>query len=265
MLRSLFWKNWYNFLAFAFGPDHSDITFMNYGFLPLTDSEKNMLNLKLLSIDRSEEFFSNLYHTTISDVQDLLKGSHILEVGAGRGGGASFISRYFSPESYVGLDFSETVVELNNIRHKGIDRLSFQPGNAENIPFPNNSFDFVLNVESSHCYSNITKFFLEVHRVLKPNGYFLMADFRIKESMPLLFMSLKSIGWGEPVKVFDITANVFAALEAYDEIKRAKINNVTSLQFLRKFIGEFAGVSGGKIYESFRNRATLYHRFVCRK
>ena len=50
--------------------------------------------------------------------------------------------------------------------------------NAQNLPFQNESFDAVLNVESSHRYPQMEKFLNEVYRVLKPNGYFLFTDFR---------------------------------------------------------------------------------------
>lgn len=239
---------------------------MNYGFLPMDDSSKRLLQfINLQPEDKNEEFFSNLYHIIISDVQDSITGSNILEIGAGRGGGASFVTRYFNPGKYIGLDYSEAVVKLSNSRHKKVDRLAFQHGNAESIPFPDDSFDIVLNVESSHCYANITKFILEAYRVLKPHGYFLIADFRSNESMNELHQSLKVVQWRESIKAYDITANVFSALDAYDTIRREIIKNATSFHFLRKFIGEFAGVSGGKIYESFRERFTSYHRFVCRK
>jgi ubiquinone/menaquinone biosynthesis C-methylase UbiE len=43
-------------------------------------------------------------------------------------------------------------------------------GDAENLPFPQVSFDAVINVESAHCYGSIERFLAEVHRVLRPGG-----------------------------------------------------------------------------------------------
>ena len=35
-------------------------------------------------------------------------------------------------------------------------------GDSENLPFEDNTFDAVLNIESSHCYASMDKFIKEV-------------------------------------------------------------------------------------------------------
>ena len=52
-------------------------------------------------------------------------------------------------------------------------------GDAENLPFPDQSFDAVINIESSHCYPRFPRFLAEVARVLRPGGHFLYADLRL--------------------------------------------------------------------------------------
>ena len=44
--------------------------------------------------------------------------------------------------------------------------------------FRSESADFILNVESSHCYPSLEDFFRAVCQVLKEDGIFLYADFR---------------------------------------------------------------------------------------
>lgn len=51
------------------------------------------------------------------------------------------------------------------------------------MPFSSQSFDIILNVESSHLYTNINEFLNEVYRVLKPNGYFCWSDLRQKNEV----------------------------------------------------------------------------------
>ncbi len=46
------------------------------------------------------------------------------------------------------------------------------------MPFPDNSFDAVINVEASHAYPHFERFLPELTRVLRPGGHFLYADFR---------------------------------------------------------------------------------------
>ena len=62
--------------------------------------------------------------------------------------------------------------------------LAFEVGDAERMPFPDASFDAVVNVESSHCYPSMPAFLSEVRRVLRPGGHFLYADLRPRTDLP---------------------------------------------------------------------------------
>jgi ubiquinone/menaquinone biosynthesis C-methylase UbiE len=59
-----------------------------------------------------------------------------------------------------------------------VEGLEFVEGDAQNLPFPDESFDAVINIESSHFYPNFDQFLAEVKRVLRPGGFFLYADVR---------------------------------------------------------------------------------------
>ena len=141
---------------------------MNYGFY-----DENLF-IKMDPEEERERYPAQLYHHTAS--QEDISEKKVLEVGSGRGGGASYVSRYLKPKSVVGIDISKNAVGLCNSTHQ-YPNLSFCVGDSEKIPFENESFDVVLNVESSHCYGNIPLFLTEVNRVLKPGGFFLWADF----------------------------------------------------------------------------------------
>lgn len=76
------------------------------------------------------------------------------------------------------------------IKITGVDKIISQnkineivQGIATNLPFTSRSYDIVLNVESSHLYSDMNKFLEEVCRVLKPGGYFCWSDLRQKEEV----------------------------------------------------------------------------------
>ena len=51
------------------------------------------------------------------------------------------------------------------------------------LPFDNESFDVLYNVESSHCYSDMEDSSMKLYRVLKPGGYFAWTDFRDEKTM----------------------------------------------------------------------------------
>ena len=61
--------------------------------------------------------------------------------------------------------------------------LDFVHGNAEKLPFPDQSFDAVINLESSAAYPHFSRFLAEVVRVLRPGGHFLYADLRPRDSI----------------------------------------------------------------------------------
>lgn len=151
-----------------------DVVMMNNGY-----EEAPPLGLKLEVSDEPSRYPLQLYHATATQAGDLT-GKRVLEVGCGHGGGASYLTRTHRPASYTGLDLNSAGIEFCRKRHQ-IPNLDFVSGNAEDLPFPDESFDAVINVESSHCYPHLDVFLDEVARVLTPGGHFLYTDSRPKE------------------------------------------------------------------------------------
>ena len=120
-----------------------------------------------------------LYHQTATQVD--LSGKDVLEVSCGHGGGASYLTRTLHPASYTALDFNAAGIDFCQKRHD-LPGLKFVQGDAQNLPFPDESFDAVINVEASHIYPNFERFLGEVARVLRPGGHFLYADFRNRDA-----------------------------------------------------------------------------------
>lgn len=259
LLRRLLWRWWYGRLADRYRG--ADWTFMNYGYREERGEHTFVYSLGLEESDEPDRLCAHLYHRVASAVP--LTGRAVLEVGSGRGGGASFVARYHEPARVVGVDFSPQAVALCRQRHAGVANLSFVTGDAEHLPFPDASFDAVINVESSHCYGHVDRFFAEAARVLRPGGWFLYTDFRAAADVPAWHAALAAPGW-ERVEFEDITANVVDALRADDARKRALIDEFIPPRF-RHLFGEFAGLVGGQMYEGFRKREILYHRFAFRK
>lgn len=151
-----------------------DIVMMNNGY-----EEDPPMGLKLDPSDESSRFPLQLYHATATQAGDLA-GKRVLEVGCGHGGGASYLTRTHHPASYTGLDLNPAGIEFCQTRHQ-VPNLDFVRGNAEDLPFPDASFDALINVESSHCYPHLGVFLDEVARVLSPGGHFLYTDSRPRE------------------------------------------------------------------------------------
>ena len=78
--------------------------------------------------------------TIMSQVNTPIRGKHTLEIGSGRGGGASFLARYHNPSHMTGLDYSTKAVKLSINLHKEVHNLQFVKGDAESLPFDDKSF-----------------------------------------------------------------------------------------------------------------------------
>ncbi|MDP1580786.1 MAG: class I SAM-dependent methyltransferase [Candidatus Didemnitutus sp.] len=256
LLRRLLWRWWYGRLARQF--TQRDWTFMNYGYAP----EEGVTPLALSDADEPDRFCIQLYEQTVSPTS--LRDREVVEVGSGRGGGASFLARTHQPQGYTGVDFSAAAVALCNLRHAAVRALSFRVGDAEHLPLPDASCDIVVNVESSHCYGDLGQFFREAARVLRPGGWFLYTDFRTVADMEKVVAALDAVPTWERVERVDITARVLAALASDDVRKRALIDSLVPPR-LRGLFGEFAGLSDGKIYQGFQNSELTYQRFAYRK
>jgi fatty-acid O-methyltransferase len=176
---------------------HDDVLFLNFSY-----EEDPPMALPLDAADEPYRYPIQLYYRTATQAGDLA-GQQVLEVGCGHGGGASYLTRALKPASYVGLDLNPAGIEFCRRRHQ-IPGLSFVQGNAENLSSRPESFDAVINVESSHCYPHFDRFLSEVSRVLRPGGVFLYTDTRLRyqcpeweaalDAAPLRLVSCRDIG-----------------------------------------------------------------------
>lgn len=253
-VRRLAWRPIYNFLAKKFPFD--DWHFMNYGYVPFPDEP-------VLALPANEEFTRysiQLYHFLARKAD--LQGKQVLEVGSGRGGGAHHIAGYFQPASYVGMDIAEHAVAFCQAQHR-LPNLKFTQGDAEHLPFPDNSFDVVINVESCHAYGSPPMFMEEVKRVLKPGGYFLITDIRLAQDMRQLKVQLQASGM-DLLEEDDITDNVIRAIEMEEPIKEERMRRQIPPRYYPLF-KEFAGGVNSEIHLSLKSRFRTYNRFVLQK
>ena len=202
-VRRLVWRACYDGLAKRVSTP--DWAFMNYGYAPATG---DIGRPPLRSCDERDRLCIQLYFHAIDHCD--FRDRDVLEVGSGRGGGASYISHYLQPRSITGIDFSQEAVDLCN-RHRRAPGLAFVCGDAQSMPFPASSFDAVVNIESSHCYESMDTFLSEVSRVLRPGGRFFFADLRSTDRVDTLREQFNASGLKVENET-DITTNVLTAL-----------------------------------------------------
>jgi len=245
------WKILYWYISHM--DSKGEVTFLNYGY---ADNKK----LELQKNDEKNRYPIQLYHHVANSIP--LKGLDVLEVGCGRGGGASYIARYLTPNSIKGFDICRKAIDFCN-RYYSLKGLSFCYGNALDAPYTNNNFDVVINVESSHRYANMGRFLDEVYRVLKPGGYFLFADLRDRESIKFLRKQLNSSKL-KVVKEEIITEHVLKALDL-DHERRVELINRLAPKVFRAFTREFAGTKETRLYKSFLTREKEYLHYILKK
>lgn len=244
---NLVWKYFYEISASLFRR-HASWKFMNYGYA--NEGEE---------IDDYDKLCENLYRHLLDQVKIDTQTS-ILEVGCGRGGGSNLMLE-MQPKSVTGMDFSANAIKFCQ-KHFQNEQLSFKVGNAESIPFADENFQVVVNVESSHCYGNRKLFFEEVLRVLKPGGFFLYADFMGKIHYPKRPLQLREVGF-EIIKESDITPNVLRSMQLSSDYKEAILTKIPKP--FRKAVGDFAGMPGSDIYNNFELGQSTYFAIICRK
>jgi SAM-dependent methyltransferase len=254
-LKRWLWRFWYDLLAGRY--QQADWTFMNYGYAP-TDAGAG--ELSLAKADEANRYSIQLYHHVTRTVS--LRGARVLEVGSGRGGGCSYLARYRQPESVLGIDISAKAVAFCNRVHSS-PCLAFRRGDAEALPCPAETFDVVINVESSHCYGSIPAFLGEVFRVLRPGGYFLWADLRAATRLAETRRQFEAAGFWHREEDM-ITANVLLALDRISAKKEETIRRLVP-RLLWPYVADFAGIRGTRVYESLRAGVIQYPSRVLQK
>jgi len=110
----------------------------------------------------------------------LVKGS-ITDVGCGPGYLLQTLAKELPEFKLVGVDISKEMVERakTNFDSHGLGgRAEFKEGSSENLPFKDQTQDFIVSTGALHHFADPTLAFNEICRVLKPGGQTLMLDLR---------------------------------------------------------------------------------------
>ncbi|ALD72648.1 SAM-dependent methyltransferase [Streptococcus gordonii] len=116
----------------------------------------------------------------------------ILDVGVGNGASSKYLKKHFPNTQVLGIDISTTAIRAaKQLAEPG---LSFEVKNVENTNLPVEEFDLITAFQTHFHWSDLTQAFLELKRILKPDGIILLAcewsklayflpDFRKQENL----------------------------------------------------------------------------------
>ena len=246
-VRSTLWALAYDLIARF---NHSgEWTLMNYGYL-----EEGERAPEARTMQETERFCRGLYAKTIG--YSSLAGLDVLEVGCGVGGGARHLTETYEPRSYLGLDFCPRAVHLATRAHAGVKGLRFVQGNAEALPCEPESFDVIVNVESSHCYPSTPKFFEQVARALRPGGRLYWSDLRHGESYREIDPALAAAGL-KAVESADITEGVLRSMNAISQARSELISRKLPA-WLAGMGRDFAGTPGSLVHNKLSTQRARY-------
>jgi ubiquinone/menaquinone biosynthesis C-methylase UbiE len=230
--------------------DWRDTSTNNYGFAPAQGDHpqrfQHQMYLELLRL--------------LKEKRPLEPDLKLLEVSCGRGGGLSaFVAAAPDVFDATGLDVAASAIAYCRKTYGTSDRLRFVEGSALDLPFPDASFDVVLNVEASNDYGDRPRFFAEVARVLKPGGVFLYTDnFRAADAGR---MKEEMASAGFDANFIDVTGNVAEACRLDSPRRRELIRRQAPLLgrlMFRRQLENYAGVEGSGKYLAFAERRRAY-------
>jgi ubiquinone/menaquinone biosynthesis C-methylase UbiE len=244
-------KYWYPIMTRRLA-GKEDVVFLNWGY-----EEDPPMGLPLDEADEPNRYSIQLYHQTATQVD--ISGKDVLEVSCGHGGGSSYLVRTLHPASYTALDFNASGITFCKKRHN-LPGLEFVQGDAQDLPFPDASFDAVINVEASHIYPDFERFLSEVARVLRPGGHFLYTDFRNRDA----FTDWEAALTKPPLRLVSkkvIDKEVLRGLQK-NSARSSEIINRYLPPFARRFGREFAVVDGSLFFKDLE-RGEISYRTYC--
>jgi ubiquinone/menaquinone biosynthesis C-methylase UbiE len=237
---------WNRFYAIDWG----DTTTNNYGFAPAEGHHPQRFQHQMY-----RELFRRL-----AKKREIKPGIRLLEVSCGRGGGLNAaLADYPGMFDATGLDVAASAVEFCRKTYGETEKLHFVEGSAMELPFPDASFDVLLNVEASNDYPDRMQFYREVARVLKPDGIFIYTDSFRTGKTDAMKEELAAAGF--KAEFDDITGNVAEACRIDSPRRREVIRSRAPLfakLFLGKQLDNYAAVEGSRKYDAFRAGRRTY-------
>jgi ubiquinone/menaquinone biosynthesis C-methylase UbiE len=102
----------------------------------------------------------------------LPKGSRLLEVGCGRGVALPVFARLLEPSLVVGLDIELEFLREAWVATRHLPSVRLVQADLRRLPFPDASFDLVIDFGTCYHVSQGERALSEIARVLVPGGVF---------------------------------------------------------------------------------------------
>ena len=122
----------------------------------------------------------------VVDIVAKTNPENILDIATGTGDLAISLTKTNAKE-IVGLDISDGMLEVGRqkIAHKKLnDKIKMVLGDSESLPFEDNTFDAITVAFGVRNFETLETGLSEIHRVLKPNGVFVILETSVPTKTP---------------------------------------------------------------------------------
>jgi ubiquinone/menaquinone biosynthesis C-methylase UbiE len=102
-------------------------------------------------------------------------GRDVLDIATGRGAIISALARLTGKDcQFIGIDLSKEMLRhtSDDFVRRGLTNVRFEQMDAENLAFPDESFDLITSGFAVHLLNDPAKAFEETFRTLRPGGHF---------------------------------------------------------------------------------------------
>lgn len=147
-------------------------------------------NIALNNVKRSDIAGTDEFHVRGATVSKELansiniNGLNVLDVGCGLGGPCRMLADEYNCQT-KGIDLSNEYIRTANKLSELVnlnDKTTFIQGDATELPFDDKTFDVVWTQHVQMNIPNKKKFYSEINRVLKTDGYFLFYEILRKKN-----------------------------------------------------------------------------------
>jgi ubiquinone/menaquinone biosynthesis C-methylase UbiE len=182
----------------------------------------------------ADSYVASFSHRSGDDLQRLIElgewNSQLTALDIATGGGHTALAIAPFVAQVTVTDLTPLMLERARefIQAQGITNTLFQVADAEQLPFSSESFDRVTCRIAPHHFPDLSKFVLEVARVLKPGGLFLLIDCMAPSDQELDTFDNTIEKWRDPSHGRSCTAEEWQAL-----LKESCLS-VEYMEFFRK-------------------------------
>jgi ubiquinone/menaquinone biosynthesis C-methylase UbiE len=115
-------------------------------------------------------------HDELMSRVHLADDQHVLDVGCGTGVLAQRLAKLHPKMEIVGVDASFRMLVRARARLSGKSNVTFVRARAEQLPFPDASFDLILSASALHHFTDPSRAFREMRRLLADKGRIAVLD-----------------------------------------------------------------------------------------